>query len=177
MAKDPESKVHSKVASSQPRGEHGQFISFKENIKKPSAYTPDDPPLINVQVTNPITYLKLWLNKILKNEGIELRLRIRPLTAVAIFLLVTLGSGLTGFQVARVFFPTSSPLLKREINYNGTLKNTGGEYYLVISPTEMYRLDYKSLDELNGLENQNVFVKGNLGREKNVIKVQSISAF
>lgn len=39
--------------------------------------------MVDVKVTNPVTYLKLFLKKLLKNEGIDIRLKIKPLTVIA----------------------------------------------------------------------------------------------
>ena len=66
-----------------------------------------DPPLIDIKVTNPVTYFKKWWAKIIGNEGIDFRLHFRPLTAIAIALvIITVGFGL-GRE-------TGSPSLPRE---------------------------------------------------------------
>ena len=36
---------------------------------------PSDPPLVDVKVTNPVTYFKKWWAKIIGNEGIDFRLK------------------------------------------------------------------------------------------------------
>jgi len=62
----------------------------------PENPVPDqDPPLVDVKVTNPVTYLKKWWNKVIGNEGMEFRFRVKPLTAIAISLVVvTVAFGL-----------------------------------------------------------------------------------
>lgn len=44
----------------------------------------DDKPLIQVTVSNPLTAFRLWLSKLVSNEGIDVKLKIRPLTAILI---------------------------------------------------------------------------------------------
>ena len=63
-----------------------------QNLNKSS-----DPPLVDIKVTNPITYLKSWWAKVMGKEGIALKLdlHVRPLTALGIaFLIIGFGLGL-----------------------------------------------------------------------------------
>jgi len=73
---------------------------YTEGVISAKKIKPDlrkkESPLVDIKVTNPITYIKSWWNKIIGNEGIELRVKVRPLTAIAIsiiILTVTLGIG------------------------------------------------------------------------------------
>ena len=57
-----------------------------------------EPPLVDVKVTNPLVYIKSWWKKIIGNEGIDLRLKVRPLTAIAItIIVVTVSLGIGKF--------------------------------------------------------------------------------
>lgn len=79
---------------SQPRDNHGRFESN------------DDPPVVQFAVNNPVNYLKRWWARVIGNEGIDVKFRIHPLTAIAIA--VVLGSA--GFGIGRLSVP--EPLIK-----------------------------------------------------------------
>lgn len=165
-------------ASWEPKHKEEYHTPKVLEVEDTTEYKKDDPPLIDIKVTNPITYFKLWLKRLLKNEGIDLRLRIRPLTAIAIGLAFATFFAGTGFSVAKVFFPTSSPILKREVSYQGVIQKTDtGSYFLVLSDGVMYRLTPKTKLELDSFISKSVLVRGNLTREPNVINVSEIAAF
>lgn len=147
-------------------------------VEDTTRYKRDDPPLIDIKITNPVKYLKLWLKRLLKNEGIDLRVRIRPLTAIAMCMAFATFFAGTGFSVAKIFFPTSSPILKREVSYQGVVQKGGnGYYYLVLSDGVMYKLTPKSKLNLDQYLTQSVSLKGNLTREPNVINVSEVISF
>lgn len=117
-----------------------QFVSFAQDKSKASA-AGDDPPLVDVKVTNPISYLKKWWNKIIGNEGIEMKwsLKVKPLTAFFLVAFIFSG-GVTISLLNRIkdktpvaqYIPTfgSEPSVQRA--FSGQLeKNSSGEYYLV----------------------------------------------
>lgn len=194
---DPENLIHSEVAKRQERDEHGRFIKQddKDNEKQPNEpivqapplihaseakeYKKDDPPLINLQVTNPITYFKLWLKRLLKNEGIDLRLRVRPLTAIAIGLAVATFFTGTGFGISKLFFPNSSPILKREVVYQGRiLMSENGQYLLSLPDGYAYKLHPTNTTlVLNNYLNKQVQIKGNLTPEPGIINLKEIIAY
>ena len=79
-----------------------------------------EPPLVDVKVTNPLTYLKTWWKRIIGNEGIDFRLRVKPLTAIAISIIilsVTMGIGRFAFPfkipARRVFLSIYPALVTR----------------------------------------------------------------
>lgn len=140
-----------------------------------NTYKKEDPPLFNLQMTNPVTYLKRWWTRVMANEGIIFSFRIRPLTAVLLILALGAAGG-TSFSLVRVFFPTSSPIFHRGVIYQGLLQETSaGDYYLVLPDNSLYRLNSKT--NLSGLANHRVMVKGNLTKEPNVIDVKEITQF
>src|SRR6185369_15338232 len=82
-------------ASSQPRGAHGQFGKRQVESVQANPYVspgttkieakvtkPPIPDLVNFRVTNPIVYLKLWWKKVLADEGMDIRVKVRPLTVI-----------------------------------------------------------------------------------------------
>lgn len=136
----------------------------------------NDPPLVDVKVTNPITYLKKWLKSILKNEGIDIRLKIRPLTVFAIVTALSVSFG-TGFNIARMFFPNSSPILHRAVTFQGTLKKSAsGQYTLSLPDSSIWTLKptFKTNQNTENLLDQQVMVKGNLGTESYVLETSEI---
>ena len=46
--------------------------------------TTDPPDLVNLKVSNPLVYIKYWWKKIMANEGIDVRVRARPVTVFGI---------------------------------------------------------------------------------------------
>lgn len=150
-------------------------VSFTQNSKYSEK---NDPPLVAVSVTNPVTYLKLFLKRFLKNEGIDIHLKIKPLTVIGMIAALSISFG-AGFNVAQIFFPTSSPILHREVAYQGTVQKTqDGKFYLslidnslwILRPTVFY-------SNFNNLVNKQVLLKGNLTADKNVIEVKEVNIF
>lgn len=147
-------------------------------VTKTDKYQKEDPPLLDIKITNPVTYLKLFLRRLLQNEGIDIKVRIRPLTAIAMFLAFATFFAGTGFSVAQLFFPNSSPILKRQVTFEGIVKRTdNGAYYLSLSDNQLYRLQPKTSADYRQYINKEVLVKGNLTKEPNVIDVTGIDVF
>lgn len=195
--------VQSWVAQHEQRDSSGKFVS-SEHLKTDSQTTPtspntpthpniplpvsftqnnkysekNDPPLVAVSVTNPVTYLKLFLKRLLKNEGIDIRLKIKPLTVIACVLALSTAFG-TGFNVAQIFFPTSSPLLHRSITLQGNIQRSEtGQYYLSLPDNSIWTLKPTNTNmNLQGAINKQVMVKGNITAEANVIEVKEVIAF
>lgn len=71
-----------------------------------------EPPLVDVKVSNPIIYLKKWWQKVIGNEGVDIRFKIHPLTAIAVAVIVAS----IGFGVGRFVLPFSIPFFK----FNGS---------------------------------------------------------
>lgn len=75
----------------------------------PTSSKPTDPPLIDLKITNPVTYLKKWWAKIIGNEGVDIRFHIHPLTAISMIA----AFGAFGFGVGRMSaFLSTTPLVK-----------------------------------------------------------------
>lgn len=148
----------------------------------PKEEKPDsDPPIVTVR--NPITYIKKWWNKILAKEGIDFKLgfKIRPITAVLIASIVIsggLGSGITAL-VFKTFWPTSSPILHRQIIQQGTIqKSATSGFYLTSSDQSIWKLKAKNPNiKFNDQMGKLVTVTGNMTSEKNLIEVSEIIIF
>lgn len=137
----------------------------------------EDPPLI--KITNPVTYLKRWWNRILAKEGIDFKLgfKIKPITAVLIASIVITGglsSGITAL-VFKAFWPTSSPILHRQIIQSGTIQTGTGGFYLASSDQTIWKLKPKKQNiNLNDQVGKQVTVTGNMTKEPNLIEVSEI---
>lgn len=68
--------------------------------------------LINLKVKNPVTYLKIWWKKVMSKEGIDLRFKIHPVTAILITAIIALGS----FGIGRASLFTYFPILNKIIS-------------------------------------------------------------
>jgi len=77
-----------------------------------------EPPLVDVTVTNPLAYIKSWWKKIIGNEGVDFRLKVRPLTAIAISVIVATIS----FGIGRFVFPFKIPFFEYTLKENQQLK-------------------------------------------------------
>jgi len=96
--------------------------------------TTDEKPLVEVKVTNPVTYLKNWWSKVMGKEGIDFSFRIHPVTAVAIAVavaLVSFGAGrfsinipFLKYEVVNSPVPTPTPSIWKETAYTGTLQKS-----------------------------------------------------
>lgn len=85
----------------------------------------------------------------------------------------------TGFNVARMFFPNSSPILHRAITLQGNVQmSQSGQYYLSLPDNTLWTLrPTNSNINLQNVLNKQVMVKGNLTPEQNVIEVKEVLAF
>lgn len=148
-------------------------VSFTQNNKYSEK---NDPPLVSVSVTNPITYLKLFIKRLFNNEGITIK--IKPLTAIALMIALSVSFG-TGFNVARIFFPNSSPILHRAITLQGTIQTSeSGQYYLALPDNTLWTLKPKTANiDLGNVVNKQVLVKGNMTAEANVVEVTEVITF
>jgi hypothetical protein len=129
-------------------------------------------PLVDIKVTNPITYLKSWWKRIIGNEGIEFRIRVRPLTAIAISLIivsVSFGIGRFVLPFKIPFFeykvppaPTPTPDPFRETAFSGTLRliTSANRYYLVTSSSEAIILEIPENVDLSKFVGRRIFATG-----------------
>lgn len=172
----PAKKIVPAKSDATKKDDDSQFTLIKTD--QTNTYRKVDPPLIDLKVTNPITYLKRWWKRVMANEGVSFSFRIKPLTAIALVLALTAAGG-TGFSVAKIFFPNSSPILNREVVYQGTVQKTErGQYLLSLPDTSVYTLKPKATNvNLSKLINRKVLVQGNLTREPNLIEVNEITLF
>ena len=131
-------------------------------------------PLVDIKVTNPITYIKSWWKRIIGNEGVEMKVKVKPLTAIAIaIIVVTVSFGVGKFVVPFniPFFvytsdekvkpqPTQNPY--REAAFSGTLKylNQSGRYYLLTGSAEAIYLEVPDNINLSDYVGQRIVARG-----------------
>lgn len=158
-------------------------------LKKPNLYKPNDPPLFSFQITNPVTYFKLWFKKVWANEGIVLHLRIKPLTIIIVALLLT-G---TSFGIAKYLatflpfevipsnspaptsLPTPTPNPWIETAYAGFLHQSENKFYLVISSGEAIALEIPKNIYLETLIGKRILASGDYNQTTKTLKVINAS--
>lgn len=135
------------------------------------------PPLVDLKVTNPIEYIKLWWKKIIGNEGVEFKLVVHPLTAIAIALAIAS----VGFGLGRFVFPFSIPFFKyeqvgsptpapadwKETAFTGTLhfSSSTSKYLLITSSaSEAITLQVPENFDLTELVGKRVLVVGSYNK-------------
>ncbi len=183
----PENEVHSEVAKHQERDGHGRFFSKdKKEERAPSLFQhpantdsnkSEDPPLVSLKVTNPVTYFKIWWKRIIANEGIDFRFRIKPLTAIAIAVVIVSVLTGTGFTIARYY---SVPLIVPNsfvniVSYTGTIQKSDNQYILITQSSQAFILK-SSTQDLNKLVDKKVLVTGKLNNQTNTIEINQISS-
>lgn len=145
-------------------------------------------PLVEVKVTNPITYLKSWWNKIIANEGIDFRFHIRPLTAIAMSVIIaSIGFGVGRFVIPPginiPFFkyedvtsptPTATASVWKETAYTGTLQfseATGKFYLTVTSSSELITLQVPENIDLKDFVGKRILAIGKYNKSTKILVV------
>lgn len=140
----------------------------------PAAKSSDnDDVLFEAKINNPFSKFFNWLKSLVKNEGISIK--IKPLTAIGIAVALTGGGGIIGGIIV-YFFPHSSPILHREVMYQGNLQRSDKGIFLTLPNSDLYSLKPKinTAVSFQNLQNGPALVKGNLTPEKFVIEVSEI---
>ena len=162
---------------------------YTEGVISAKKIKPDlrkkESPLVDIKVTNPITYIKSWWNKIIGNEGIELRVKVRPLTAIAIsiiILTVTLGIGKFVLPFRVPFFvytskensgSTTDKSTYRDTAFTGTLRRTllSNRFYLETGSSEAINLDVPENIILKDFVGRRIFATGKYHDETRTLLV------
>jgi hypothetical protein len=147
----------------------------------------EDPPLLDVKITNPLTYIKKWWQRIIGNEGVDFSLRVRPLTAIAIALIVTS----IAFGIGKIVLPFSIPFFKynpepislptsdpwRETALIGTLQFSieTGKFYLITSSSEAITLNVPNNIDLREFINRRIFAAGKYNKSTRTLLVAGAS--
>ncbi|MEK7595423.1 MAG: hypothetical protein AAB443_02445 [Patescibacteria group bacterium] len=188
----------------QPRDENGQFTSPNnpdqsklpfisvsstpqtEAKKQVTQAATKIPPLLDVKIANPFTYFKLWWNKTMAKEGIDFKLKIHPITAIAITALIAAGS----FGLGHITFPktitnyipqlaqptpTPEPNPWRDTAFTGILRYSDANktYYLTTQASEAITLEVPSNVELSKQISKRIFATGSYNDQTKILKVNS----
>ena len=193
-------KIKSENAKKQTRGSNGKFVPKVEATNIPlisvttngTQYvsTSNPPDLLNVKITNPLVYIKYWWKRIMANEGLEAKVKVKPITAIAIAVsLFSLAFGLGG-----VVFPFAFPWLKinnhvvnstqtpipsewKETAIKGTLKKTTVEpikFFLLISSDEAVTLQVPQGINLTSLVGRRILATGNYNQKQKLLIVSDV---
>jgi len=153
--------------------------------------TTAEPPLVDLKVSNPVTYLRIWWKRVVGNEGMEFKFKIRPLTSIAIAIIVTtIALGVGRFVITntapfvkfetpssedlRVNNPESTPDTWRETGFTGTVhfSNVVSRYYLLTSTSaEAIILDVPSSINLSTVVGKRIFATGNYNKSTRILRV------
>lgn len=153
--------------------------------------TPQEPPLVTV--TNPVTYLRRWWDKVMGKEGIDFRFTIHPITAVLmVAVIATIGFGVGRFvlpeSVKIPFFefgnvsvstskPTASPTTEwKETAFTGKLQYSAStqKYFLITTSSEAITLDVPSSLDLFTLIGKRIMAVGDYNKLVKLLKVMDV---
>lgn len=154
------------------------LIEINQNTKPTEK---EDPPLFGFFLTNPVTYLKKFLTKLLKRQMITLRIPVLALIVV----MVGVGGFGVGFKSGLNYavgklFPNFSPILHRSITAQGIIQKSSSGYYLQANDKDktLWTLQPKSKNiNLADFQDQKVEVKGNMTPTPNLIEVSEVTSF
>lgn len=151
-------------------------------------------PLVDLKVTNPITYIKSWWKKIIGNDGIELIIKVKPLTAIAITIIVVTVS----FGIGKWKFPFALPFLEysseeppvttqdlgidnfmdmRETAFSGELRydQAKDKYFLFTSNSEAINLTVPENINLSEYVGKRIYAAGSYQEMNRLLFVESAS--
>lgn len=144
-----------------------------------------EPPIIEVR--NPVTYLRLWWQKVMGKEGVDFNFKIHPVTAFLIAF--GLGTGLFGAGRYSVNIPflkyetisTAKPspttvAVWKETAFTGKLQLslTTNKYFLITTSSEAITLDVPDNLDLLTLIGKRIFAIGEYNKTERLLKVADI---
>lgn len=155
--------------------------------------TKNPPDLVNLKITNPLVYIKYWWKKIMANEGIEVKIKARPVTVFGVALIVfSLAFGLGGvvlptffpwIKVDGVIIPTSIPTqssvpeILKDTALKGTLTKTNTnptKFYLITTSTEAVTLELPVGFNLLSFVGKRILAVGSYDSKNKVLEVEDI---
>jgi len=158
--------------------------------QKQKVNTDNPPDLVNLKITNPLVYIKYWWKRIMANEGIDFRLRVKPITAIAIAVIAfSLAFGLGGVVFPFAFpwlkinnqittpSPTPTPEIWKETALKGTLRKTTTvpiKFFLLTSSDEAVTLEAPNYINLNSLVGKRIFASGNYNKKAKILIITDV---
>lgn len=145
-----------------------------------------DPPFISFSITNPVTYIRKWWKGVMDGEGVDLKLKIHPFTAVLIILAV----GGASFGVGRLAVP--EPILKYipilatpqpsatpnpwvETALTGMLQKQGETFFLLGNETQAIKLEIVQAIELESYIGKRILASGQFNAQSATLKISTAS--
>ena len=201
MEEDILSQIKSENAKKQVRGGDGKFVPKEDPTNLPpisvtvnnptSVNTTNPPDLVNLKVTNPLVYIKYWWKRILANEGLDMRVRAKPLTVFGLAIILFSGVFGLGGIVFPKFFPwmkfnsgivaTATQTPQSEILKNTALKGTltktntnPVKFYLITTSTEAVTLEIPVGFNLSTLVGKRILVVGTYDSKNKILEVEDI---
>jgi len=195
--KDP---LRSTIAKNQTRDSSGKFVSKTDPLKVPPisvttntdqrVSTTNPPDLVNVKITNPLVYIKYWWKRIMANEGIDLRLRVKPLTVFGVSLIafslafglggVVLPVAFPGLKLNGILYPSPTPTpetIWKDTALKGTLTKSNTipvKFYLVTTSTEAVTLEVPVGFNLITVVGKRILAVGTYNSKDKVLEVEDI---
>ena len=191
--------LRSTIAKKQTRDSSGKFVSKSDPLKVPpisvtttqtGVNTTNPPDLVNVKITNPLVYIKYWWKRIMANEGIDLRLRVKPLTVFGVSLIafslafglggVVLPVAFPGLKLNGIIYPSPTPTpetIWKDTALKGTLtksNTTPVKFYLVTTSTEAVTLEVPVGFNLITLVGKRILAVGTYNSKDKVLEVEDI---
>lgn len=192
--------IRSTIAKKQTRDSSGKFVSKVNPTKLPpvtvttnnptNVSTTNPPDLVNVKITNPLVYIKYWWKRIMANEGIDLRLRVKPLTVFGVSLIafslafglggVVLPVAFPGFKLNGIIFPSPTPtpeIIWKDTALKGTLTKSNTipvKFFLVTISTEAVTLEVPVGFNLITLVGKRILAVGTYNSKDKVLEVEDI---
>jgi len=145
-----------------------------------------DPPFISFSITNPVTYIRRWWKGVMDGEGVDLKLKIHPMTAV----LIVLAVGGASFGVGRLAvpepilkyipilatpLPTATPNPWAETALTGTLQKQAGTFFLLGNDTQAIKLEISSDIQLESSIGKRILASGQFNAVSGVLKISDAS--
>ena len=195
--KDP---LRSTIAKNQTRDSSGKVVSKGDPLKVPPisittntdqrVSTTNPPDLVNVKITNPLVYIKYWWKRIMANEGIDLRLRVKPLTVFGVSLIafslafglggVVLPVAFPGLKLNGILYPSPTPTpetIWKDTALKGTLTKSNTipvKFYLVTTSTEAVTLEVPVGFNLITVVGKRILAVGTYNSKDKVLEVEDI---
>ena len=192
--------IRSGIAKNQKRDGSGKFVDKEDPTKLPpitvttnnptSVNTTTPPDLFNLKITNPLIYIKYWWKRIIANEGIDMRFRMKPLTVFGVALIAfSLAFGLGGVVLPTFFpwmkfnsgvvstTPTPQPELLKDTALKGTLTKTNTiptKFYLITTSTEAVTLEIPEGFNLLPFVGKRILAVGTYDSKNKVLEVEDI---
>lgn len=145
-----------------------------------------DPPFISFSITNPVTYIRKWWKGVMDGEGVDLKLKIHPFTAVMIVCAIGgVSFGIGRFSVPEPILkyipilasplPTASPNPWVDTALTGVLQKQGDQFFLIGNDTQAIKIETPTGVILDSSVGKRILVSGKYNSLTHSLQVASAS--